>query len=168
MQSQSGQVGDRGHPHDFLESVLQGPLAHLRCLTQVGHVQTFASVRQRVILGDLCDSAVGLPREVSSRKLNGAGRAEGRQQGFENFDMGSGLRLRYVKHIGLSGGHVGQASSPAIQSVGGSGTRLWQLDAVGKAEFVFPMPRRANRTSCSLSPTAQSSQPAQRHLIHQA
>ena len=67
---------------------------------------------------------MGLPRQVFSRRLDVAGRSEGRQQGFEEFDLGSGLRLRHIEHLGLSGGYVGQASSEAVQPVGSSGTRL--------------------------------------------
>jgi len=44
-------------------------------------------VRQGVIFGDLHNPTVGLPRQIFSRRIDVARRSEGRQQGFEEFDL---------------------------------------------------------------------------------
>ena len=88
MQPEPGQVGDRGHPHHLLESVLQGPLAHPRRLAQVGHVQTFGGVRQGVIFGDLHDPAVSLPRQVVEAQTRRGRPIRGSPAGFRGVRSG--------------------------------------------------------------------------------
>jgi len=55
-----------------------------------------------------------MPCKVARRELDVGGRTERRQKGFEEFDLSGGLRLRYVKHLGLSRGQVDEVSPPVV------------------------------------------------------